>query len=181
MNQPTEYAGIDYGLGLSNIDHATGIRYGVISQHAVGQAWYDDSEADYGDPACPECGNAIRESTDADAELDQYGPYGCADYTCDTCAHTLDSADVYGEEPIGFAFQDTEYTLTAGSDGDIFVIKSPYYTHAQFCSPCAPGAGHLENPCETGPRTYCLGHEWFEEGTAPYPVFRVSDDTPVTE
>ena len=31
----TDYVGIDYGLGRSNIDKATGIRYGVISQHSV--------------------------------------------------------------------------------------------------------------------------------------------------
>ena len=34
-------AGIDYGMGQSNVDHATGIRYGVIAQNNVGQAWYD--------------------------------------------------------------------------------------------------------------------------------------------
>jgi hypothetical protein len=49
----TEYAGIDYGLGRANVDHETGIRYGVISQHTVGQAWYDSAEAEYGEPHCP--------------------------------------------------------------------------------------------------------------------------------
>jgi hypothetical protein len=31
----TDYAGIDYGLGTTNIDETTGIRYGVISQHSL--------------------------------------------------------------------------------------------------------------------------------------------------
>ena len=45
-----EPAGIDYGMGTSNIDHNTGIRYGVISQNEVLQAWADSSEPDYGMP-----------------------------------------------------------------------------------------------------------------------------------
>jgi hypothetical protein len=79
--------------------------------------------------------------------------------------------------------------------GDIMIIKSPYYTYAQFCSPCAPGAGYLMNwfKMENGyspetlgieqfekmaqaagfPKVYCFGHDWFGNGIAPYPVFNV--------
>jgi hypothetical protein len=59
---------------------------------------------------------------------------------------------------------------------DVWVFKSPYFTYAQFCSPCAPGACYLLNPCtpESGAaRAYCFGHDWFEEGIAPYPVYSV--------
>lgn len=28
-------------------------------------------------------------------------------------------------------------------------------------------------------KAYCLGHEWFESGKAPYRVFRVSDNSEV--
>ena len=49
--------GIDYGRGQTNIDHETGIRYGVIPQNDVLQSWSDASEADYGPAACGECGN----------------------------------------------------------------------------------------------------------------------------
>jgi hypothetical protein len=38
----TTKAGIDYGLGLSNIDRTTGIRYGVISPHSVNPDALDD-------------------------------------------------------------------------------------------------------------------------------------------
>ena len=48
----SDYIGIDYGHGLSNVDKATGIRYGVIGQGTVGAAWYD-IEPDYGEPHCP--------------------------------------------------------------------------------------------------------------------------------
>jgi hypothetical protein len=34
--------GIDYGMGLSNIDEETGIRYGIISQHSVCPEAMDD-------------------------------------------------------------------------------------------------------------------------------------------
>ncbi len=50
--------GIDYGNGLTNIDHSNGIRYGVIPANEVLQAWCDSSEPDYGEPHCPKCGNA---------------------------------------------------------------------------------------------------------------------------
>ena len=35
---------IDYGRGLTNIDHSTGIRYGVISIYKVLEAWAQSSE-----------------------------------------------------------------------------------------------------------------------------------------
>jgi hypothetical protein len=173
-------AGIDYGRGLSNIDHETGIRYGVIHANSVGQSWFDSSESDYGDPTCPECGNPVTSSDDMNLpNMEDWESSGCADYACRSCEKQWDSGDVYGDDPIGHTFEDSEYTCTQGQDGDIFVIKSPYYSRSQFCSPCAPGAGYLESPCETGPKTYCLGHEWFEDNIAPYPVYRVSDDTRV--
>lgn len=63
--------GIDYGLGTTNIDLETGIRYGVISQNEVLQAWADDAEADYGDPTCGHCGNPASDSNDEkDSEIE---------------------------------------------------------------------------------------------------------------
>jgi len=53
----TNYIGIDYGRGETNIDKLTGIRFGVINQGEVGQAWFESAEADYGKPTCPKCGN----------------------------------------------------------------------------------------------------------------------------
>lgn len=35
----TNYAGIDYGRGLTNIDPKNGIRYGIIGIHDVVQAY----------------------------------------------------------------------------------------------------------------------------------------------
>lgn len=38
--------GIDYGGGQTNIDHETGIRFGVIPANDVLQAWADSAEDD---------------------------------------------------------------------------------------------------------------------------------------
>jgi hypothetical protein len=53
---------IDYGIGLANIDHATGIRYGVIPQYDVLQAWADSAEPEYGQPLCPKCSTDLKDS-----------------------------------------------------------------------------------------------------------------------
>lgn len=167
------YAGIDYGLGRSNIDNETGICYGVISQHSVGQAWYDAAEADYGKPLCPQCQREAIECSDATDEFEQYTKHGCADHACDHCKITFDSEHAFGDEPQSWNYAGDGYELTDCLDNDIFVLKSPYYTFAQFCSPCVPGAGNLDNAMDDGAKTYCLGHDWFEEGKAPYKVFSV--------
>ncbi len=175
------YLGIDYGSGTTNVNHATGIRYGVISQHTVGQAWYDDAEPDYGKPTCPKCeAQNISPLTELTDDIDASGfeqyRHGCADYVCEHCEHTLDSQDCFGDEPQGWNYSGEGYELTDCLDSNIFVLASPYYTFAQFCSPCVPGAGDLDSPMDDGAKTYCLGHEWFEDGKAPYPVYSVKTD-----
>jgi hypothetical protein len=66
------------------------------------------------------------------------------------------------------------------------LLRSPYYTYAQFCSPCVPGAGNLDAAVDIedtsvlqegidGVKTYAFGHDWFEDGKAPYVVYRVDD------
>lgn len=186
--------GIDYGGGITNIDTATGIRYGVIPQGDVLQAWADSSKPYYGDPHCPKCGNeAIEVGSKADTGKDENGNdlerasdrdddgYECArgacgDYACDKCEYLFDSEEAFGDDPLSYFLDDGEYEAECG-DGDIFITKSPYYTRAKFCSPCAPGACYLRNPSDGGEKAFCFGHDFFEDGVAPYPVYRVSDDS----
>lgn len=177
--------GIDYGLGLTNVDRKTGIRYGVISSHVVGERWFEASEADYGEPICPKCGREAYDSAEADSD-DENGAGALSDdwfegkdFYCLSCKLCFWSDEAYGDEAIGFDYEDEEYRLTSCLDSDIMVLKSPYYTRAQFCSPCVPGAGNLESPTDEGEKTYALGHDWFEDGKAPYRLFRVDDDTEV--
>jgi hypothetical protein len=160
MNQ-TDYPGINYAPKTSdtNRDPITKIRYGVISHADVGQAWYDGAEPVYPDEIeCYEC----RATVQLDCE------------TCPKCA--ADLYDTYDLDPEAWVYQDNDYHVEQSQDSpDLFVIKSPYVTYAQFCSPCAPGACYLTNPL-TKPALsnicYCLGPDWFD-GKPPYPIYSV--------
>lgn len=172
--------GIDYGMGQTNIDKETGIRYGVLSSHEITQAWADASEPDYGPATCGKCGNEAVEFDD-----DTHGAYTegerRGEYACESCERVFDSDDAYGDEPLGWYLDDGEYeAVQNGDDCDIFIMKSPYYTKAAFCSPCAPGACYLTSPDEDGEKAYCFHHDWFDDDNpCPYPVWRVADDSVV--
>ena len=166
--------GIDYGMGRTNINPETGIRFGVISRNSgdLTEWVWEGFEGDYGTPTCRECGG---DAIDYDDE--KHGEYkagrGCADYACEHCERVIDSSDAYNDEPNGHDYNADGYVIRADSYGDAFVIRSPFFTRAGFCSPCAPGACHLESPTDDGERCYCLGHDWFRDGVAPYPVYSV--------
>jgi hypothetical protein len=178
----TNYQGIDYGFGQTNIDHKTGLRYGVISMHAV-PYWFEESEAEYGKPFCPHCFNEIDETSDFEVNgepiIDKNGEEVIDEYYCSHCDIGVDGyrEDIYSEEPLAFGYEQDGYRIyQGGNDTDLFVEESPYFTYAQFCSPCAPGAVHLESPLDNAydnNKGYCLGHDWFEDGKAPYTVYSV--------
>jgi hypothetical protein len=208
--------GIDYGLGQTNIDRATGIRYGVISHHSVSlDSWNEVSEVQYGEPTCPKCGNeaitipshteasdppgawvhVIQDIPEAYEEYEA-SRYEAKDFACEDCEYLFGSESAFGDEPLGFTFKDADYFAHCGTDGfGIWIERSPFYTYAGFCSPCAPGAGDLDNALsptltsdrdrydsnvgDHGVKTYCFGHDWFDGGVAPYRVFRVSDNSEV--
>lgn len=183
----TTYAGIDYGMGMTNVDRATGIRYGVINQHSIMSEALNDMESVFPDPACPKCGQEVIHESEFTRGMSRWKHYReefgsllssrCREYACKACRLVFDADDVCADEPIGMQYEGEGYKLTSCLDSDIMVLESPYYTRAQFCSPCVPGGGSLDSPCEDGPKTYCLGHEWFDdESPCPYPVYRVSDD-----
>lgn len=194
----TNYAGIDYGaLAGTNRDEKTGIHYGVIPAGDLGESWQEASESNYGEPHCPECGNEVvgidhEDVPDlSETNLGKDGSEwveGGSDYACLQCHKSLDSEDCFGDEPISFYLDDGEYVAEqTQDDGDVFITSSPFYTRAQFCSPCAPGAGYLRSPCPNGPRTYCFDPSWFipcseedvtgsyegNKTSCPYPVYRV--------
>lgn len=166
--------GIDYsGPGATcNRDAATGIRYGIVPIGALHEWAWDSVESHY-TPRCPECGEELAE--DEHDALDHH-----SDSPCPHCQKTIERDDCYGDEPDSQTIDSDGVKGQVDSDGDVWVFVSPYYTRAQFCSPCAPGAVYLTNPCDDGERGYCLGHDWYEGGTAPYPIFKVSDDSQVT-
>lgn len=168
------HAGIDYGLGQTNIDLKTGIRYGVISQGSICQAWADTAEPDYGKATCPKCGNEAQDFGDYEGDVDAFTrSHGCDDYLCEPCQYVFDSSEAFGDEPSGWSVDDGEYKMIDCLDSDVMVLESPYYTFAEYCSPCVPGAGNLNSTGPHGVKTYCLDHDWFDDGKAPYPVYSV--------
>ena len=171
--------GIDYGMGTTNVDRESHIRFGVIPMHTLHEWAWENLEEDYGDPTCPKCGGEAVEWNGGDEHdsYEEYRNYAC-DYACESCRLALTGDDVYSEHPLNWTLNDGTYEgIVHHDDGDLFVTKSPYYTFCSFCSPCAPGAGYLLNSCPEGPKVYCLGHEWFTDDKAPYPVYRVEDNS----
>ena len=162
-------SGIDYGMGQTNIDPETGIRYGVIPAQEV-DYWDEEGSVE---PTCPKCGSANLDREDTNRVKKGYH-----DYLCNDCNEVFDDEQAYHEFPINWHLDDGEYLAEQASDSvDIFVTKSPFYTHAQLCSPCAPGACYLLSPEDDGEKAYCFGHDWFEGEIAPYRVYRVDDDS----
>lgn len=189
MVEEATYKGIDYGEEISNINLKTGIRFGVISQYEVLQVWADDSEANYPEEIeCQHCGDTVKIE-----EVEH----------CQSCNKDITN-DIDKLEVVSFTYnQDGYQAAQAHDDPDIFITMSPYFTYAQFCSPCAPGAVYLMSPfvnrwenMGTGQsginkpeeypedykvkakqagfeKGYCFGHDWFDEGVASYSVYNV--------
>jgi DNA-directed RNA polymerase subunit RPC12/RpoP len=168
--------GIDYsGPGSTdNRDTETGIRYGIIPLHALGEV-FDDFESVY-TARCPHCGEDIPEdfhfeSRDVKVPGGHLRSMFVAD--CTECGKTIREDDQYGDEPDAQVCENGIVTAHIDSSNDVWFTKSLYFTRASFCSPCAPGACHLNTPCDDGERCYCPGHDWFEGGEAPFPVYSV--------
>jgi hypothetical protein len=178
----TDYPGIDYSLGQANVDQETGIHYGVIALHELLPEAADDIFTTGDDLGFEEM--QIQAKADLAAAIasavENYGSVD-AEKAAEEIIDNLEWHDCMGVSG-PYEYSSEGITVRTMSDNtEIFVLKSPYYTHSQFCSPCAPGAGYLMNPCPDGPRTYCLGHDWFEGRKAPYPVYSVETGELVEE
>lgn len=198
--KPTTYPGIDYGKYTNiNRNPETGIHYGVISRNSVidcGQevfergdnlsfkAWQDEVKKD------------IRRALD-----DYFSDHKFGDRKTSPLDDAVENAfdaiedglnDRYQEDSDDYKYEHDGYVITTCLDNDFMVIKSPFYTYAQFCSPCAPGAGNLDSPFKSSvgnpdwseelkleaekagfKKVYCLGRDWFDGGVSPYPIFSV--------
>jgi hypothetical protein len=171
-----------YCVRRSNFDIPTNICCGVIGQNAIKQGALNDFKVDFGDPRCPKCGRTVADITSSlDDETmlktTQYGGHGFVEYYCTTCDHTLDESDCLPDDSSGLKYTRNEYEIYC-LDSYLIIAESPYYMWGQVCSPCVPGAGCLETtsiPAKARAKCYCLGHDWFDDDIAPYPVFRVKD------
>ena len=185
MTHSTNYAGIDYsGPGSTvNRDAETGIRYGMISQNSLNGDALDDVYTNGDDLGYLESreqmkaaiANAIESAVADYGDIDSDEVRRMADEIADSDLLIMHDCDESGP----YAYSEGDLKVQTTSNNDLWVFKSPFFTHAQFCSPCVPGAGNLGTHCPDGPKTYCLGHDWFEGGVAPYPVYNVADGSPV--
>lgn len=172
---------------MPNFDEKTGIRYGVISPHSISSFALDDIYNNGTDPHYEYCKQEIINDLkqfceDHNIDYDRIDP----DQFVDAGLENYDNQDGQMD------YSDKDYDLhISGDNFGIFVMRSPYYTFCRGCSPCAPGAGDLDNPVDKNQefpemgKTLCLGPEWFDEEkdqysrNMPYKCYRVSDDTEV--
>jgi len=154
-------AGIDYAgtNGTCNRDEKTGIRYGIISMHCLADWAYDEFESHYWQ-GCGNCGTELtsdewQESDDSDAVCPNCGE-DCTDHQ-------------FADEPSGYTYEAHGLSMSIDSSGDVWVYMSPLVIRAAFCSPCAPGACHLESPCDDGAECYAVPRDWFDDERAPCP------------
>jgi hypothetical protein len=178
---------------MPNHDEKTGISYGVISQHNISSESLNDLYVNGTDPHLETAKSAL-----LDDIKELCNNHGLEVDNIDTIQFIDELYNNY--EPCGdgqIDYSDKDYTLhVSGDNFGIFVIKSPYYTFCRKCSPCAPGAGDLDNATDvtleddgvwesSGEMAYCLGKEFFDDGDEPYSrkipyrVFRVDNDQEV--
>ncbi len=198
----TNYPGIDYGLGRSNVDTKTGIRYGLISvnserlNHDATEYIYEGknlSFENYQNQVKKELRSALSDyffdNHWHNTETGEKEP-SRLDNAVDAAFEAIEQelSDSYQSDNDTYLYEKDGYRIQTG-ESDFWVLQSPFYTFAQFCSPCAPGAGNLDcplsferdasdQPLEIATtldqnKTFCLGHDWFEDCKAPYPVFSV--------
>lgn len=187
---------------LANRNTETGIRYGVIPSNDLfnaGEQFYDDADDTRHEQYITDAKQKLRHAIES--AMDDFGVKSdhiqlAADEAFDILEQDLN--DRYESDGTGLHYDDGEYIIDKLDETDLFVAKSPYFTFAPECSPCAPGACYLRNgikltdgvPEQYSPgqledvrnpypnrdlhKTYCLGHEWFEEDhPAPYAIYSV--------
>ena len=174
----TNYAGINYASGLNtNKNSETGIRYGVISQHSLMPEALDDIFTQGRDLSyegyIEEINKNLRsvlsnyfsdwamKSKDVPSNLD------CA---VENAFNAISDDIGYQSDSPKMLYESQDYSIETCSDNDLIVTKSPYFTYAQFCSPCVPGAFNLDSPLEqeeSDNKCYCLGSDWFGRGESP--------------
>lgn len=164
----TNYPGIDYSLGKANYDIDTGISYGLIDSRNLADFAMEEFQPIY-HPYCPHCYSQL--------------PEDFTEGNCKDCEEHIEDGEQWPEhaEAEYWEYKDNDYTLHMSCDSsEVWIFKSPYFTYAQYCSPCMPGAGNLDVPMDErgqleqlGAKTYCLDKTWFNDEILPYPIYEV--------
>lgn len=177
---------------IPNYDESTGIHYGVISQHSIGPEALD--EIYHGPHSTDLAYENWKEQLKAEIKsaAEDYMNSRQLERFVEHCMDWDDIGESYQGDEIDPRYEEAGYVVNKCLDADLFVIKSPFYTYAPECSPCVPNAGNLDSATkqqlavdvalhevfgEKGLlKSYCFGHDWFETGFAPYPVFKVGTE-----
>lgn len=158
---------------IPNIHPGTGIHYGVIHNHDLGQHAFDNIASHGTDIDYAEALENLRfELKGAISNvLEDYATTFDADAIVSDILDNLDLQVESTGDCTRYHYKDESVEFTLCSDGDIFVTWSKFYTLCAPCSPCAPNAGYLTTPGAL--KTYCLGSDWFDDDIAPYKIFNV--------
>jgi len=191
MKGETTYARIDYaGLNSSvNRDEKTGIRYGVISMHSINPEALNDIYANGRDlnweNYIAEAKARLRSALSDYFSDTKYS--GCTDSPLDAAAESAFDvvsdgiSEQYEGDGSNVLYVEGNLSVQSCLDSDFMIDNSPFFTFAQFCSPCVPGACNLDSPIDNSRNSvdsikcFCLGHDWFDDGKAPYPVYSVAE------
>jgi hypothetical protein len=167
---------LDYGLGQTNIDKATGIRYGVISGNSVPEVMediYSSGEDLQHKQMMEDLKQAIHSAVCGVIEDIHHHPEKV--FTEDDAEMVLDGIVDGGlwdhwesdGDSTSYELEDGDLKLGMSSLGGaplIWIYKSPWVVPCEFCSPCVPGAGDLDNAREDGPAlAYCLAPDEMPE------------------
>jgi hypothetical protein len=164
---------IDYSMGTANVDRETGIHYGVIPLNDLASHAFDEIQSNGVDEDHKDFMEQLKSdlTSSIKSALEDY----CKADFASIAEEVIDDLDLDYESTgdcTRYSYEKDGTILSLCSDGDIFVIKSPYFAMCSFCSPCAPGAGHLRT--EGNVKTYCLGPDWFDsDNQIPYECFKI--------
>ena len=162
---------------LSNQDEK-GIHYGVIPKRDL----FNHAEEFYENAKDMTYEGVIDEITEAITNLSDYLDEGTIEDLIKTATENFN--DHYENDNARMLYEKDGYIIQGDCDDpDLFVIKSPFYTFAPPCSPCAPGAGYLMSATKINPdgpnhpyKTYCLDDDWFDkENPCPYTYLEVEN------
>jgi len=154
---------------LSNQDDK-GFHFGVIPKNNL----FNCAETFYENAKDMSYAEVIDKIQEAITGLSDYLDEGTIEDMVATATENFD--ENYQSDNAKLVYEFDGYILQSSNDDtDLFVIKSPFYTLAKPCSPCAPGAGDLSSIENGNLKTYCLDESWFdEENPCPYEYFEVN-------
>lgn len=161
---------------MVNVNEETGIRYGLISSNALNFDYVDmvqrEGESLSEKEAVAEFKREIEIEIENGAEIDDVDAEvsrRLERWECDEEIHHYVETDDDGNPRL------IVQTSWLGGALLLWVFLSPKISRARLCSPCAPGAGDLDNLDEDGYECYDVPDGWREDAAADTAVLAEVD------